>query len=220
MVHVIDLLGCIAQGPTTEEAVLATPEAIRSYLRFLQRHGESADPSAEIHTTISTHVMEGYWLASGDPVSGFEPDFQPLLVEDLKIYMTRLEWLLEEILEVLSEISLDQISVKPESGRSIFSIIEHIAEAQAYYLRYQVGRVDGLSEAKKGVHAGPDIAPAALADVWSIILSRLEVMSPTEREQSVPHGQVTWTARRALRRMLEHSWEHLLEIKSRIGLVV
>lgn len=29
-------------------------------------------------------------------------------------------------------------------------------------------------------------------------------MTDTERRQSVPHGQVTWTARRALRRMLEH----------------
>ena len=34
MVHVLELLGCIAQGPTTEKALAATPEAIRAYLRF------------------------------------------------------------------------------------------------------------------------------------------------------------------------------------------
>ena len=38
MVHVLDLVGCIAKGPTTDEALNRTPEAIRAYLRFLKRH--------------------------------------------------------------------------------------------------------------------------------------------------------------------------------------
>ncbi|MFQ5858734.1 MAG: hypothetical protein ACE5LU_24290 [Anaerolineae bacterium] len=41
-------------------------------------------------------------------------------------------------------------------------------------------------------------------------------MTDEERRQSVPHGQVTWTARRALRRMLEHQWEHLLKVSERL----
>ena len=36
MVHVLGLLGCIAQGPTTEAALEAAPQAIR---------GRSASPS-------------------------------------------------------------------------------------------------------------------------------------------------------------------------------
>ena len=40
-------------------------------------------------------------------------------------------------------------------------------------------------------------------------------MTETELGQAVKHGQVTWTARRGLRRMLEHSWEHLQEISRR-----
>ncbi len=39
MVHVLDLPGCVAVGPTTEEAIAATSEAIRTYRRFLRRHG-------------------------------------------------------------------------------------------------------------------------------------------------------------------------------------
>jgi lipopolysaccharide biosynthesis protein len=35
-------------------------------------------------------------------------------------------------------------------------------------------------------------------------------------QASVKYGQVTWTARRALRRMLEHEWEHLLELSKRL----
>lgn len=48
MVHVLDLLGCIAQGPTTEAALEATSAAIRAYLRFLQRHGEAVKPGGFI----------------------------------------------------------------------------------------------------------------------------------------------------------------------------
>jgi len=47
--------------------------------------------------------------------------------------------------------------------------------------------------------------------------SRLESMTERERRQLVKHGQVTWTARRAPRRMLEHEWEHLVEIAERLG---
>jgi hypothetical protein len=37
MVHVTDLLGCIAQGPTTEDALEATPEAIHTFAAFSPR---------------------------------------------------------------------------------------------------------------------------------------------------------------------------------------
>lgn len=41
-------------------------------------------------------------------------------------------------------------------------------------------------------------------------------MTEAERQAQVPHGQVTWTARRGLRRMLEHTWEHYQEIAARL----
>jgi len=31
MVHVLDLLGCIAPGPTTADALAVTPDAIRAF---------------------------------------------------------------------------------------------------------------------------------------------------------------------------------------------
>ncbi len=48
MAHALGLLGCVAIGPTTDEALANTPAAIQAYLRFLRRHGEpdAADPEA------------------------------------------------------------------------------------------------------------------------------------------------------------------------------
>jgi len=67
------------------------------------------------------------------------------------------------------------------------------------------------------VKQGPEALSLALPRVWQIANARLEGMTEEAREQRVRRGQVTWTARRALRRMLEHEWEHLMEIAERLG---
>ena len=217
MVHVLDLLGCIAQGPTTEAALEATPEAIRAYLRFLRRHGEAVEPESTFITVVVVHVMEGLWLGNGDPTPGFGPDFRPLRVQDLNIYLQRLAWLRADLLQLIRDAPRKRLVAEPEgTGRSIYRILEHIAGSQCVYLRYLVGKVDGLSDALRVVEQGPVALPSALTHLWQISSSHLEVMTETERGQLVKHGQVTWTARRALRRMLEHEWEHLLELSRRL----
>ncbi len=218
MVHVLDLLGCIAQGATTAEAIQATPEAIRAFALFLRQHGDSLKLADTMTTVIAEHVMEGSWIGNGDPTSGFTPDFQPLSAKDLRIYLERLTWMRADLLELIGNVPRKQLLAEPKTaGRSIFGIIEHAAEAQGVYLRYLVGKVDGLADALKAVHASPETLPPALTRVWQISNSRLAKLTEVERTRSVPHGQVTWTARRALRRMLEHEWEHMLEIAARLG---
>jgi len=217
MVHVLDLLGCIAQGATTEAGLQATPQAIRAYLHFLGRHGEPVDPQAPIRTTVAAHVMQGHWLGNGDPTPGFAPDFEPLSAADLAIFLKRLSWLQAELSDLIRTVPQAQLLAKPEKGRSLHGILAHLASSHGYYLRYLVGKVDGLSQAIKAVSAGPlEALPVRLDDLWQISNARLEILSEAEREQLVPHGQVTWSAHRALRRMLEHHWEHLLEISDRL----
>ncbi len=218
MVHVLDLLGCIAQGPTTEAALEAAPEAIRAYLHFLRRHGEAVEPENTFTTAIAVHVTEGIWLGNGDPTPGFAPDFQPLSTKDLNIYLRRLAWLRDDLLKLIRDIPRRRLVAEPKgTGRSIYQILEHIAAAQCMYLRYAVGKVDGLSDALKTVQQGPEDLHAALTRLWQISSARWEVMTEAERGQLVKHGQVTWTARRGLRRMLEHDWEHMTEIAERLG---
>jgi len=218
MVHVQKLLGCIAQGPTTEAALESTPEAIRAYLHFLRRHGEAVELEDPFTTVVIVHIMEGVWLGNGDPTPGFGPDFQPLAAEDLSIYLRRMAWMRADLLQSIRDVPPERLAAEPEGkGRSILHILEHVAESECVYLRYLVGRVDGLSEALRAVQVGSEALPAALARLWQISTARLEAMTESERGQLVSHGQVTWTARRALRRMLEHDWEHLLELSRRLG---
>ena len=217
MVHVLDLLGCIARGPTTEAALEATPEAIRVYLHFLQRHGDEVKPNAKFTTTVAVHITKGTWLGYGDPTSGFAPDFQPLSAKDLEIYLQRLAWLRAYLLEMIGDLPHRQLLAEPKGGgRSIYHILGHVAGSECVYLRYLVGKVDGLSDALRAVEQSPDHLPFALSRLWQISSSRLETLTASERKQWVKHGQVTWTARRALRRLLEHDWEHLQELSDRL----
>lgn len=217
MVHVLDLLGCIVRGPTTAEALDVTPAGIQRYLRFLKRHGENVDPEVAITTAVAEHVMEGPWLGNGNPTGGFGPDFQPLGVHELDIYLQRMVWMLEDLIAFLRDIPLeDQLAERESAGRSISRIIEHIAESQYAYLRAILGKQDQLPAVLRGLREDPGSWNEALKKLWEMMRVRLEAMTEGERTGTVQRGQVTWTARRALRRILEHPWEHLMEILERI----
>ena len=216
-VHVLDLLGCTVNGPTTDAALAATPDAIRACLRFLQRHGEAVDPQAPFTTPVALHVMEGQWLGNGDPDGGFPPDFQPLAIEEQRVYLPRLTWLGAELLDAVHGLSRDQMLAKPTSGgRPIYDILVHVTGAEYAYFQSPVSKPEGLSVALKAVQQGPESMPSALPLFWQLAGSRLEAMGEADRTRFVQHGVRTWTARRAVRRMLEHAWEHLQEIRIRL----
>jgi predicted RNase H-like HicB family nuclease len=216
MAHVLDLLGCTAQGPTTEEALAATPAAIRAFLAFIQRRGEDVDPAAPFDTVVAAHVTEGYWLGNGDPTPGFAPDFDPLDAADLARYRARLAGMRAAVHALVGPLTSAQLRAAPEGpGRTLYAILAHAAAGSAY-LRYAVGRVDGLGEAVRAVEAQPEDIVAALEPCWRITDARLAALREAERTRLGPHGQVTWSARRCLRRTLEHEWEHLVEIAARL----
>src|SRR5688572_5501379 len=97
MVHVPELLGCMANGPTTEVALEATPAAIRAYLRFLRRAGEPVDPATPFTTSIAEHVTEGMWLGNGSPYVTFGPDLDPVSEPELELLIQRFHALHEEL---------------------------------------------------------------------------------------------------------------------------
>ena len=220
MVHVLDLLGCTVQAPTTDEALTATPDAIREYLRFLRRHFDGVNPEAEFDLTVAAHVTEGVSLGNGDPAPGFPPDFEPLTPTDLSLYLRRLSWMHGDILHMVRAIPRRTLLSETAAGsRSIYRLVEHVAEMECNALTNLVGRVDALTEMLKEVQRGPERLPESLKDLWLIVTTRLKALSEAERAALVSRGPVTWTARRVLRRMLEHDWEHLQELTQRVELI-
>lgn len=216
MVHVLGLLGCIAKGPTTEVALAATPDAIGAYLRFLARHGVEVEAHPRVELRVVEHVTMGQWLGNGDPALVFEPDRAPLTAADAEEYFCRLEWSRAEFVALVRRLSMLELTAQPVGKRSIRAMIEHLMESEHFYV-CTLGRVEGLPAAGSIVQKRQGSLLGWMACVRERELARLRALTPAERERPVVRWGQTWTARKVLRRMLEHEWEHLVELADRLG---
>jgi uncharacterized damage-inducible protein DinB len=218
MVHVFDLLGCVSNGPTTEAALEAAPVEVRTYLRFLATHNEDVDTDGRFTTRIAQHVMEGSWIGYGDPAPGFSPDFEPLTREELAMHLRRLRWLGEDIAMTAEMLSPEQLSAKPAKGRSLHAIFCHIAAAEPEYARTAgAGKVAGAKELIEMIQDSPGAIGHALQRLWDLVIKQFEGMPDEDLNKVTQRGERPYTARRGLRRALEHPWEHLREMQRRLG---
>ncbi len=215
MVHVLDLLGCNITGPTTEEAEALAPGAIRDFLRFLRRHGEDVGPDAEIDVFVAQHITEGIWLGNGDPSIGFGPDLTPVSIEAMDSFIDRLEWMRLEMNLLLANLTEEQWTTKPVNGRPLKLIVEHVIEAEYNYM-YAFGRIAALPAAGSIIKNIGTPLLDWFAHVRKHEIERLRGLTEKERSEPFIHWKYTRTARKVLRRMLEHQWEHLVEVRERM----
>ncbi len=218
MVHALDLLGCVAVGPTTEDALAATPDAIRAYRRFLHRHGEPLDPDAPFDTRVVEHVTEGAWLGNGSPYLTFGPDLEPVTDAEVEAFLGRSRWLCEALAAWADTQSDEQLGVGPPSGgRPARAVLLHVLGAIGGYLSAGLGGAPGFSALHGAAERGELGLPEALRRSAAMASERVRATTPAERAavRELPTGPRT--VRKALRRMLEHEWEHLAELSRRPG---
>lgn len=213
LVHVLDLLGCVVQGDTTDEAVAAAPDAIRAYRRFLERHGEKLDAAAKIETRIAEHNIEG--LFSGQ--ANWPQDLKPLAPAALARYLRWLEWSRADLLALVKGIDEKGLRSKPAKGRSLRDILLHVLGADKAYVYALVGPLKPMGEPTNAADRGDLDLRIALNEARAAAIDRLKSLTPAERAGVRTSGQSTYSAHRMIRRMLEHEWEHRREIAARLG---
>ncbi len=216
MVHVLDLLGCVAVGPTTEDAIAAAPEAVRAYLRFLARHGEPVDPGAPFELEVAEHVTEGEWLGNGSPYLVFAPDLRPVAAAEIETFTARLGWLCAELAGWAGSRTDDELDEAPAGGgRTARQILLHVLGAQGAYLAPALGGAPGFSRLRGAAERGEMPLQVALLAAARLGEERIRATTAEERARirELPAG--TRTLRKAIRRMLEHDWEHLAELARR-----
>lgn len=218
MVHVLELLGCVALGPTTEDAIAATPDAVRAYCRFLHRHGELFDLHAAFETRVAEHVIEGPWLGNGSPYFMFGPDFEPVTDAEIEQFPRRLEWMCEELAtwaEGCGDAELDALPAG--GGRPARAVLLHVLGAQGGYLSAALGGAPGFGRIHGAVERG-ELSPAeGLRRSAELVAERVHATTPRQRSAVRELSSRSYTLRKALRRTLEHDWEHLAELSRRPG---
>jgi len=216
MVHVLDLLGCVAVGPTTEDALAATPAAIHAFRRFLHRHGERITPDAPFETRIVEHLTAGEWLGNGSPYLIFGPDLALLTDNEIETFLNRAQWLTDDLAEWVTSQTDNHLDA-PASGRTAREILHHVLAAQGSFLAAALGSAPGFSRLASAAKRGDIGLAAALHESGRMVTERVHATSATERAtaRALPSG--SYTLRMALRRLLEHDWEHLAELARHPG---
>jgi len=212
LVHVLDLLGCVVQADTTDEALAVAPDAIRSYLRYLRRHGEAVDPKEKIETRLAEHNTEG--LFSGQAL--WPQDLKPLAPAALTRYVKWLGWSRADLLALVKGIDEKGLRAKPAAGRSLRDILLHVLGADKSYVYGLVGPLKPMGEPTNAAERGDLDLRIALKDARAAAINRLTMLTPAERARIRKAGQSTYSAYRVIRRMLEHEWEHRREIAARL----
>ena len=218
MVHVPALLGCVAVGPTTEEALAATPDAIRAYRRFLRRHGEAVDPDGPVETAVVEHITEGDWLGNGSPYIVLATDLVPLPDAGIAQGLLRFAWMREEVAawaEGRSEAELDAVS--SAGGRSARAILLHVLAVPGAYLSPVTGGAPGFSALQTAAERGQVPLPEALRRVADMTDALVATATPAQRSAVIQRPKDVRTFPKAIRRILEHDWEHRAELSRRPG---
>jgi len=218
MVHVLDVLGCVAVGPTTEEAIAATPEAIQAYRRFLHRHGENIDPGAPFDTRIVEHITEGDFIGNGSPYILFGPDTEPLTANEIDTLLRRVEWTGEELTAwAVARTDAELAASPPGGGRPAREILRHVLAPRGSYLAAALGGAPGFGRIATAFERGEIPVAAAFHESTARVVAIVSATTPEQRAtaRQLPSGSKT--LRQALRRILEHDWEHLAELSRRPG---
>jgi len=219
LVHVLDLLGCVAVGPTTDEAVAATPAAIAAFRRFLAAHGEAIDPGEPFTTEIAEHLTEGQFLGSGSPTIVFGPDLEPVGDAELERLLARFHALREALASWAEGQSAAQLDAEPEAGgRTARGVLLHVlGGAVGGYLSAALGSAPGFSRVATLSERGEISLAEGIRRVDALAAARVRATTPEERAAVRQRPHDIRTLRKALRRMLEHDWEHLAELAQRPG---
>lgn len=207
-IHVPSILGCIAQGDTTEAAIVNAPDAIRTYLAFLERSGESASPAAPFDTRVADHNKDGSFLGGGF----LRTDAEAMSTTESDRLMRRLASLHAELRRITDGLTPKQLDAQPSKGRSIHRILTHVC-VEGGYLR----GVKGASRLQRQADEGLIDPRDALDQLHELEIARLHAMDDEERSAVVLRGENRWSVRSAMRKMLEHAWEHHLEMAERLG---
>jgi predicted RNase H-like HicB family nuclease/uncharacterized damage-inducible protein DinB len=217
MAHVPALPGCNVRAATRDAALAQVPDAIQAYLAWLRRHGEP-EPGAD--DPIESEVAgesDGGPFDPGDAAALLPPDREPLTVEEMMVYLRRMGYARADLLALVEGLPESLLDWVPFPGVfPIRRVLRHVGNAEEWY----VSRL---------------VAPETLPVEWQrdrdlplfeflemerrTAIARLQDLSEAERSQVVypahwtDHPDEGWTARKALRRFVEHEREHTGQVR-------
>lgn len=191
--HVLELPGCNARGGTREDAVARVKESFRDYLALLAARGMSVDHWKELDVDA---------FEVKDPLARgvFPEDFRQMDEHEMRDFLRQFEVSRSALLAELRGLSAEQLEKQPTpSTWSVREALEHLMETE----------VALLSKLEKW----PDREFATLQAVHRLAFQRFTVMDPEDTGIDHTIEGRRWSTRKVMRRILEHEYEHLGQIR-------
>jgi predicted RNase H-like HicB family nuclease/uncharacterized damage-inducible protein DinB len=218
MAHVPDLPGCIARAGSREAALEQVPAAIRESLAWFRRHGEARPEDESIEITVAAECTgHSGPFAPGGTAALLPFDEAPLTDKDLESYRRLLSYSRADLLALAGGLPDDLLDWRPDPNVwHLRRILRHIGNAEEWYVSRLVPpetlppewEHDEDMPLYKFLEMERRTALARLAQLTAE--ERWTVFYPTHW---TAHPDEAWTARKALRRFVEHEREHTAQVR-------
>lgn len=218
MAHVLSFPGCFARANSQAETLAILPGAIRAYLTWLHEHGEHV---AELIESPTLHVVETctgsvpFWR--GSQAALFTPDRVPVSNDEMEGYFRIAAYTRAGLLNLTHALADKTLDWKPDDeSMSVLEILRHIGNAEEWYVSRLV---DPATLPPEWEHDADMPIFEFLEMERRTALDRLRRLTEQERAEVfyptrwTEHPDEPWTARKALRRFLEHEHEHTNHIR-------
>jgi len=233
LAHVLELAGCISRADSRQEALQRLPGLIHEYHAWLRGHGE-ATPAEDVAIDLQiAGESSGYGpFDPGNAAALLPDDPQPVARDELEYYLALAAYGRADLLGLLCretpaalgtdgsplpELPDDLLDWQPAPHSfSLRRVLRHIGNAEEWYVSRLVS---------------PETLPAEwehdedlpllqfLAMERRTAVDRLRRLTDDELSRVVypsqwtDHPEEPWTARKALRRLIEHEREHTAQVR-------
>jgi uncharacterized damage-inducible protein DinB/predicted RNase H-like HicB family nuclease len=218
MAHVLDLPGCVVRAPGRDEALNRLPDAIRDYHAWLRRYGESApsvDEPIEVEVAGESSGIGPFDRRSAAAL--FPPEQQPITREEIERYFRLMGYSRADLLALVRDLPDDVLDWQPHSESfTIRGLLRHVGNAEQWY----VSRLVDLQTLPPEWSHDEGLPIFELLEMTRrTAIARLQQLTQAERSgvfypthRAWEPGE-PWTARKVLRRFLEHEREHTNQVR-------
>lgn len=213
MAHVAELPGCFVRAPEQEAALRLLPMAIADYYDWLRRHGEPAPlPAEPVEVEVAGESPGWGPFDPGDTAALFPPDREPTTLEEMERYFRLMAHNRTDLLALVQEPTDDLLDWRPDpEAYNLRRVLRHIGNADQWY----VSRIVPPETLPAEWEEDEDLPPFEFLEMARrTAVARLRRLTEEERSGVfyptvwTDHPEEPWTARKVLRRTLEHEREH------------
>lgn len=223
MAHVLDLPGCFVRAPGRDAALRRLPAAIRAHLAWLSDHGEPAPADAgTVEVRVADTVTGLGPFDPGDAAALFPPEREPISSQKMEHYFRLMAFSRADLLNLVRDLADDVLDWVPDpASYSIRRLLRHVGNAEEWYVSRLVPPETLPSEWE-----GDEDLPVLefLEMERRTAAERLRQLDEEQRSAVVhpsrwtEHPEEAWTARKALRRFVEHEREHTAQVRETLSL--